>query len=349
MSHVRAQGLRGYSTLVSELGGDPAALLEGAHIAPAALDDLENFVPYPAVTRLLESTARILDCPDFGLRLSQRQDVGILGSLAVAMQNSATVGEALACSYRYIRVHSPAIRSSLRPAEREEHVLVVFEIVLERLPAAVQVTELSIGVSARILSLLTGARRRPRAVLFPHPPAAPRARYREHLGVPVIFEADCAALELAESDLSLPILPGSRALRELAIEYLDLHYASPSTPLSIRVRGIVRRSFGTGCSSCEDVASAMALHPRTLQRRLSQEGASFEQLKDEARADLARRYLVQRDLSLSQVAALLDYSEQSALTRSCRRWFGKPPKAVRADLLREALAKGATRDSDQRV
>ena len=63
------------------------------------------------------------------------------------------------------------------------------------------------------------------------------------------------------------------------------------------------------------------MHPRTLQRRLREEGTTFEDIKDEARRDLAQRYLAHPDVPLAQVTAVLDYSEQSALTRSCQRWF----------------------------
>jgi AraC-like DNA-binding protein len=199
---------------------------------------------------------------------------------------------------------------------------------------AVQVTELSVGLAARVLALLSESRHHLSGVRFPHAPQAPLADYRAHFAAPVSFQLDCAALELRETDLSLPIRSGIPALRVLAEDYLELHYATPRTPFSVRVRGVVRRSLGTDRSTCVDVASALALHPRTLQRRLREEGTSFEQIKDEARAELARRYLEQDELPLAQVAALLDYSEQSALTRSCRRWFGRPPRTVRAERLR---------------
>ncbi len=333
MSVVRADGIRGYRELAAELGGDVDALLADAHIAPEALDDPETFLPYLSVIRLLETTARALACPDFGLRLSQRQDIGILGPLAVAMQNSATLGEALVCASRYIFVHSPAIGYAARPSAHDGRVLVDFELLLARTPPAAQVTELSIGVGARVVQLLGEGRARVANVRFPHAPRSPLATYRAYFGTSVTFGAACAGYELREADLALPIRSGSRVLRELAEEYLELHYAAPHTAFAGVVRGVVWRSLGTGCCSCEDVAAALAVHPRTLQRRLRAEGTSFERIKDEARADLARRYLEQHELPLTQVAALLDYSEQSALTRSCRRWFGRPPRALRAQLL----------------
>jgi AraC-like DNA-binding protein len=80
------------------------------------------------------------------------------------------------------------------------------------------------------------------------------------------------------------------------------------------------------------------MHPRTLQRRLREEGTTFEAIKDEVRRDLAQRYLSQPDVPISQVAELLDYGEQSALGRSCRRWFDTSPRSLRARLIADGMS-----------
>jgi AraC-like DNA-binding protein len=80
------------------------------------------------------------------------------------------------------------------------------------------------------------------------------------------------------------------------------------------------------------MADLFNLHSRTLQRYLEAEGTSFEVLRDEARRDAARRYLNSTRLPLAQVAGLLGLSEQSALTRACKRWFDATPKAIRAQV-----------------
>jgi AraC-like DNA-binding protein len=72
-----------------------------------------------------------------------------------------------------------------------------------------------------------------------------------------------------------------------------------------------------------------------MQRRLAQEGTSFEVIKEEARRDLAQRYLAQPDLSMSQITLLLGYSEQASFGRSCRRWFDLSPRDMRARLLQD--------------
>jgi AraC-like DNA-binding protein len=69
-----------------------------------------------------------------------------------------------------------------------------------------------------------------------------------------------------------------------------------------------------------------------MQRRLGEGGTSFEVIKEEVRRELAVRYLSQTRLSMSQIALLLDYGEQSTFGRSCRRWFGHSPREMR-DLL----------------
>jgi AraC-like DNA-binding protein len=327
MSLVRASALSGYRELVAELGGDPLALLERFRIHPAAIERPQSFLTYSSVIRLLEGTAGELACPDFGLRLSTRQDISILGPLGVAVRNCENLGEAMRTASRYMFVHSPAI--SFTPEQRGDRVRLRFRILLDRVRAAVQVTELSVGLAARTIALLSQEPRMLAGVRFSHARAAPLRVYHAHFQAPVRFGCSESAIELALGALALPIRDASVELRDLAEAYLELHHDEPGTPLSIRVRMVVERSLGTGAASCEDIAAAFALHPRTLQRQLRKEGTAFEKLKDEARAELARSYLANRDLPISQVAALLDYSEQSALSRSCRRWFGKTPRELR--------------------
>jgi AraC-like DNA-binding protein len=95
------------------------------------------------------------------------------------------------------------------------------------------------------------------------------------------------------------------------------------------VRTIVRQLLPTGAATLEVVAEQFHLHPKTLQRRLSDEGTTFATLVDQVRKDAADRYLRTTGMSLSHLARELGYAEQSVLTRSCKRWFGSGPAAYR--------------------
>lgn len=347
MTVAGVAGLQGFRELVTELGGDPKRLLARVRIRAAALDDPGNFLPLTSTVALFEQAARALDCPDFGLRLAARQDVGILGPLAVALQNSSTLGDALDCASRFIFTYSPGIAFSGRPAERDDRVLVTYALdVRNPVGAGVQDAELSMGLAARIVSLLSDGRHHLRSVRFAHPHCAPRAVYRKYFGVPVHFESACTALEVDRADLALPIRSSHRVLRDLAEHYLVTQFGERRQPFAERVREIVLRSLGTRQCNAECVARALAMHPRALQRRLAADGTRFGRIKDEARARLARRYLAQEELPLSHVAALLDYSEQSALTRSCHRWFARSPRAMRARLARDERRAGRRRAAD---
>ena len=116
----------------------------------------------------------------------------------------------------------------------------------------------------------------------------------------------------------------------MAVDYLNIQFPARRTSLPAQVRTLIERLLGTGACGYAEVADALSMHPRTLQRRLREKGTTFEDLKDEARRDLAQRYLSSPDVPLTQVTALLDYGEQSALTRSCQRWFQMTPRALRA-------------------
>jgi AraC-like DNA-binding protein len=92
-----------------------------------------------------------------------------------------------------------------------------------------------------------------------------------------------------------------------------------------------RQLLPIGQCSVEAIADQLAMHPRTLQRRLATEGMSCQDVIDRERRTLAARYLGEPRLHLGQVAGLLGYTEQSALNRSCRRWFGKTPREYRTE------------------
>lgn len=71
------------------------------------------------------------------------------------------------------------------------------------------------------------------------------------------------------------------------------------------------------------------MHPRTLQRRLAAEGQTFESILDDVRRRTALEVIVETDLPLCHVAALVGLAEQATLTRAVRRWCGLTPSALR--------------------
>lgn len=328
---VRASALQGYSALMRGLGADPVPVLRRHRIAAGALGDDDALISLRSGVQLLEDSAAVTGCADFGLRLSQVQDIGVLGPLGIVLQNAPTVKAAWELASRYRFVHSPGLVMQLhdRSATVEGAAEASVEIRLPRLPAQRQAIDLCLGHLHHINKLLAGHRYRLHAVALPHAPVAPLATYKRFFGAPVFTEQPRAALFPSRETMRADLSGANPALRQITEDYLARHFRVPGESVSARVRQALRRTLGTSHADKAGVARMLAIHPRTLQRHLASERTTFEALREEVRKEMALRYLRETHVPLSQLADLLGLSEHSALTRSCKRWFGAPPSMLR--------------------
>ena len=98
---------------------------------------------------------------------------------------------------------------------------------------------------------------------------------------------------------------------------------------SARVSGWLSETIASGRASIDDAARGLGVSTRTLQRRLTDEGTSFQSLLAETRLKLSRHYLTQTHLGIPEIAFLLGYSEQNSFYRAFRDWTGLTPEAAR--------------------
>lgn len=330
---VRAASLSSYESLAASLGLDVARELRRVGLSRRSLAQPEALISYLSLIHLLEHSAVAAACPDFGQRLARLQNLDVLGPLAVLLRHAATLGEAVRLASSYIFVHSPAVRFVLQDvAGRPAQVDLCFAIEMPALPPHAQTLELSLGVMLQGLRLLRPGEAQPLLALFPHARQGPLASYAESYGCDCRFDADRCALRLWRRDLERPILSHDPHVRAMAETYLAQQFPAPEQAVADRVRALLRHLLDAGQASQRHVAEAMSIHPSTLQRRLAAEGWHFEQILDELRRDKLLDLLrpVTR-LSLTQIALMLGYSEQAALTRSCKRWYGCTPSALRKD------------------
>ncbi len=162
---------------------------------------------------------------------------------------------------------------------------------------------------------------------------SPPAVYRKFFGVTPRFGMPVNGILLERATLD-GFLPGrSRHLRQAALAYLRSLGPPHANTFTLNVRQITRSLLQSGDCTPDRVAQALGLHPRTLQRRLKDEGTAFETIKDEVRREVAEALLAQPRVSLSQIALMLDYANSSAFSRSARRWFGESARERRTRLL----------------
>lgn len=328
-SLIRATNLWGYDDLVTELGGDPNPFLRRFHIPAAHQRPDESFVLYRNAALLLEATAVELGCADFGIRLAKWQGLEILGAIAVIVRNSSTVLDALQAIARYLYVHSPALILSLAESEGGDSIILDYRITELSPPQLRQAYELSMANGMQIMKLLAGEDARPERVSFLHARAAPLKSYEDCFGCEVRFEQDWCGLQLPASIALSPVDHADPQTLHYATKYLESSLAPGSAPLSSRVSELIRRLLPTGQCNANTIAAELAMHPRTLQRKLADEELRYEQLLDNERRKLAEYYLGESDLQMVQIAGQLGYTEQSTFSRSCHRWFGVTPKKYR--------------------
>lgn len=335
---VRARVLTGFASLVDAHGGDPAALFDAAGVPRHALDTPDAPLPLPNVMAMLNRAARELDAPDLGLQLAQRQDITVLGAVALIAQHSATVGAACAAIARHLPYHSPGMALHIEDdAARPGHTQ--FRIALQ--PGQEldqrQGMELAMGVAHRFLQMVTGEAGEGWTVSFRHAGTVPAARYSAYFGGPVLLEQAEDKLSIPSHLLQVEIAPGQQALRMAAERHVGNVMRRFPLDITQQVEALVERHLAAGGGSLVQIARELGLHERTLQRRLKEHAVFFEDIVDRLRRSRAEEYLSYQAIPLAEVAAMLGYSEQSSFVRGCKRWFGTTPQNFRSRCVRGAM------------
>jgi AraC-like DNA-binding protein len=328
---IRTASLRGFGDLVTELGGDPDRLLDRFGIDREVLEGDDELVSITAHDQMLDAAAAELGCPDFGLRLAGRQDLTILGPLARAVRSSSTATEALEYGARFLFVHSPALTIGVDddPWNRRGVIALTYRKQLSESPYSPQAIELGLGVFHRVAVQLLGGSTGLRSVELPHGPLSPIDRYLRFFGADIKFDRPVAALCVDRRILDASFATADEEIRRAALDHLTDAYSDPARSVAGRVRLAVSESLPGRVPPLAVVAAALALHPRTLQRHLVVENTTYGQVVDDLRRDRAHRFITTTDLSFTQIADLVGFSEQSTLSHAVRRWFGVSPGKLR--------------------
>ena len=171
----------------------------------------------------------------------------------------------------------------------------------------------------------------PIAVFFKHPPRGDKMVYENHFSCPVHFESGRDALLVSEHAMDVPNKLGDKTIASFFDQHLEQELAQLTGDhgLEHSVRRAVTNVLSEGVPTLSLIATELGIGSRTLQRRLSDNGHSFQSVVDLARQDLSQRLLRETDYSLAEVAFLTGFAEQSGFTRAFKRWAGQTPRSFR--------------------
>lgn len=138
---------------------------------------------------------------------------------------------------------------------------------------------------------------------------------------------DKLRLVFRREDADLPLISRSPSMWEAMEPQLQKELAEREGPLTMtaRVMRVLREGIAGSCTTAEDVARRLNTSKRSLQRRLTEEGSTFQSLLNAVRADQASKYLSDSDLSIAEISHLLGFQETSSFFRAFHGWTGETP------------------------
>jgi AraC-like DNA-binding protein len=311
-------------------GVTPAALEHAAGMAAGALQPLPDSLPADDYVRLLDTGATLAADPHFGLHVGERVKMGTYSVYGLILLSCRDFGQAFEQTMRYEQLAHDLGRSELTVKDG------VARYAWHSNYSAVH-RHLADSVFAGIRvfgNWLAGVTLPAAQLALTHDGGDPanRDEYVRVLGeMPdfgapanvATFDAQLLAWPVPNADVSLyPVL-------QQHAEQLLRQRVQNDNQIAQQVHAAIVRDLAHGQVRLASIAEELKLSPRTLQRKLSESGATFQQILDQARFALARDYLRQPELSLVDIAFLLGYQEQSAFNHAFKEWSGVNPGAYR--------------------
>lgn len=331
--YISTNFLRGFSRLVLAKGGNPGALyqsvgLEGDVIVEESThtDKFASLlIPFDKFVYLLESTAKELDFPDIAMQLARQQDMMILAPLGPLLKATDNVQEALDTIIKYLKILVSGYQIGVHV--EQEHLTLSFSLELPHIQQLQQYQDYAMACAVAVIYGLLGKTYPIRACYFLRSEHNQQTMqdYARYYGCPVAFGCNSLSLSVDKSVLSNSV---SYLVRQIDSR-VNYALSYRNSDIVEQVSQIISFSLANGSSSIEDIASAMHFSTRTLQQRLKDQGTSYRVLLDSVRFNMANQYLGNTFYRLTDIAALLGYSNLSAFSRSYKRWGGVYPSDMR--------------------
>jgi AraC-like DNA-binding protein len=315
-----------------EMGGvDCRSVFAALGLDYAALDDADARFSQDNMTRLWRRAVELSGNPAIGLNMAKVVRPASFHVVGYALMSSRTLKEGFTRLVRYQRIIAEGADLSFRPLGQGYGL--ILSIHGDTLPPARQSAEASLAYALAFCRWMTGKPISPLQICFQGEPPADLEPYRQVFQAPLQFNSEHYALLFARADMDIPLPSANLALAQLHDRFAGEYLARFSdTRVTHQARQVLCRLLPQGEPKRDSVAQALCLSQRTLQRRLQEEGSSFQQLLDDTRRELVVQYLAQPNLTLLEIAYLLGFADPSNFFRAFRRWFASTPGEYRARL-----------------
>ena len=313
---------------LEELGVLPAEVLRQAGLPTGLFDQEKILVSTEELFALYRGIGQASRDPAIGLKLGSEPRVERYDPIALAAVSARSFRDALSRLARYKQLVCP---EELHVAERRDECRVQFRWLLAQETEPPLLVDVCFARVVGIARRGTGAPINPKRLEL-RAANANRETYAAYFGCPVQFDARQNTIVFGKADLDRPFLTHNADLFATLAPQLEaeLRQALASKAIGEQVKGVLKGQLAGRRPGIEDVARELGLSARTLQRRLAEESATFQQVMQEARRELARHYLLHSSRELNETAYLLGYEDAHSFFRAFHGWEGSSPGEWRA-------------------
>jgi AraC-like DNA-binding protein len=324
------------ATKLEELGVSASLVLRHAGLPLQLFSQERILVSTEEFFALYRAIGEVSRDPVIGLKLGSEQRIERYNPIAIAALYTRSFGDALLRMARYKQLTCP---EEIRVTQRGDHCRVEFQWLLARESEPATLIDTCFAWILLVGRRGTGGPVTPLRVELRREPVH-RDILEAHFGCTVKFRADRNALIFRKSDLDRPFVTHNAELLAMLAPQLEAELNDRRARQTVRdqVKGTLKRILAGQRPSIQEVARELSLSARTLQRRLSEAGITFQQILEEARRELAYHYLLQSSLELNETAYLLGYENANSFHRAFHHWEGTSPGQWRDDRRRASVA-----------
>ena len=303
-------------------------LAQAARIPVEQLESLPDSLAADDYVKLLAIGADLADDPHFGLHVGERVKLGTYSVYGLILLSCRDFSQVLQQTMRYEQLAHDLGRSALQVDGNDAQYQW-----LSNYPGANRHLVESVFAGIRVFSTWLAGMELPSSKMqFTHQLEADPGEYVRIFGALPLFGEPVNAAHFDAQLLSWPVPNADVGLYPVLQQHAEqlLRERSRSGEgIAAQVHAAIIKNLAHDRVRLSSIAEELKLSPRTLQRKLNEAGASFQQVLDQARYALATDYLRQESLSLVDISFLLGYQEQSAFTHAFKEWAGVNPGAWR--------------------
>lgn len=277
--------------------------------------------------RLWTSAATLTGDECFGLHFGESLQIAALGVVGQIIQTSATVGDALtqAAGMTHLITDQFGLEITHNNTSFTVRFIPHSEEAALKEPAFRQIMDFYMVFALHELDGLTLKKIRPLQVSYPHPPAAHKQEYNRLLRCDNIREDNEYTIVMEKSSWSIPIITANYDLQAILLKKISDMIDTGNGNLKTRIRNFLLANAYLGMPTLDAVAANLNTSVRSLQRKLKEEGISYQEIVDTVRRSLTLHYLQSGDYPLKEISYMLGYNERSAFNRAFKRWTGATP------------------------